>query len=159
MRRALILLAVLALFAPGSALASGFSLTEADGTFAIKNGSATKIVLHGTGAVVGRFDYGRMWFTDPNLDDGTGPLVKGADERKDLTDTSTYFGGFDVKFRSIGGKYRIVLRDVDGLSLSAVGSGRVWIAGLGGDDGSYSLDGAPFRSLPNLFAGPYTFGL
>jgi len=161
MRRVLILLAILALALPASALAATpAALNDADGTLAIKNGTATQIVIRGTGAIVGHFDYGRMWFSDPNLEDGTGPLVKGADDVTYISDTKTYFEGFDVKFRSIGGRYRIVLRDVSGLSLSAVGSGRVWLGGLGGGpDGSFSLDGAPFHSLPDKYTGPFSFGL
>lgn len=61
------------------------------------------------------------------------------------------FSGSGFRFRALGGYYRVVLRG-SGVYLFAGGHGR--IVGLQGSsfgrnaDGSYSIDGGTFRSLP-----------
>jgi hypothetical protein len=60
------------------------------------------------------------------------------------------FSGSGFRFRAIDGTYRVVVRG-SGIYLFAGGRGSVWLHGSSVDrhgDGSYSLNGAAFRSLP-----------
>jgi hypothetical protein len=62
----------------------------------------------------------------------------------------TRFTGVGFRFRAIGGFYRVVVRST-GVYLFAGGRGNVRLRGSSFDksgDGKYSVDGAPFRSLP-----------
>lgn len=60
------------------------------------------------------------------------------------------FSGSGFRFRAPGGYYRVVVRG-SGIYLFAGGAGRVWLHGSSLDpsaDGTYSIHGGPFRSLP-----------
>ena len=62
----------------------------------------------------------------------------------------TRYSGSGFRFRAIGALYRVVVRST-GVYLFAGGRGNVTLRGSSFDlsgDGKYSLDGAPFRSLP-----------
>jgi hypothetical protein len=64
--------------------------------------------------------------------------------------TGTEYSGSGFRFRAIGGFYRIVVRGV-GVYLFAGGSGNVTLQGSSvypRSDGTFSLNGRPFRSLP-----------
>jgi hypothetical protein len=54
------------------------------------------------------------------------------------------FAGTNFRFRAIGGYYRVVVRG-SGVYLFAGGHGHV---SLRGSDGTYSVNGGKFRSLP-----------
>ncbi|TML77437.1 MAG: hypothetical protein E6G12_04140 [Actinobacteria bacterium] len=59
--------------------------------------------------------------------------------------------GSGFRFRAMGGAYRVVVRG-SGVYLFAGGQGRVTLQGstiYPGADGSYSVDGGPWLSLPN----------
>jgi hypothetical protein len=63
----------------------------------------------------------------------------------------TEFRGSGYRFRAIGGFYRVVVRGA-GLYLFAGGAGNVRLRGSATyphTDGTYSVDGAAFRSLPS----------
>ena len=49
-----------------------------DGALSVKNADG-RVVIVGKGAVIGRFDKGQVTIKDPNPNDGTGPIVTGAD--------------------------------------------------------------------------------
>ena len=60
------------------------------------------------------------------------------------------FSGSDFRFRAMGGSYRVVVRGA-GIYLFAGGRGRVTLRGSSvypKADGSYSVNGGAFRSLP-----------
>jgi hypothetical protein len=62
----------------------------------------------------------------------------------------TEYSGSGFRFRAIGGFYRVVVRG-SGVYLFAGGVGKVTLRGSSAyrsNDGTYSVDGAPFRSLP-----------
>ncbi|HZT84796.1 MAG TPA: hypothetical protein VE984_05175 [Gaiellaceae bacterium] len=62
----------------------------------------------------------------------------------------TEYSGSGFRFRAIGGFYRVVVRGA-GVYLFAGGLGQVTLRGSSAyrrKDGWYSVDGAPFRSLP-----------
>ena len=115
------------------------SIRDARGTFAVK----------ATGGVIGSFARGRVIVTDPDPNDGTGPIVTGDDWHKDRSDTTTVYGGSRVRFRLIGGSFKIRVIGV-GVNLSVVGRGAVSLVGDGtADDGSYSIDGGDYVSIPD----------
>jgi hypothetical protein len=93
---------------------------------------------------------GRVWLIDPIDGDGTGPIVTGDEWSKDRDATTTTWGGNKVRFRIIGGSFRIVVKG-RGINLSLVGRGNVTLDGAGtGDDGSYSVNGGEYLTMPAL---------
>jgi hypothetical protein len=64
--------------------------------------------------------------------------------------TGREFRGSGFRFRAMGGYYRVVVHG-SGVYLFAGGQGKVWLHGSSfapRSDGTYSVDGGPFRSLP-----------
>jgi hypothetical protein len=134
--------------------AVGFAVLDGvdDGTLSIKNGTG-RTLLQFNGSAVGRLGHGRIVVTDPFDGDGAGFDFWGCDNRFDKTDTTTVCNGSDIRFRAIGGRYKIFVRG-SGIYLSAVGHGSVILDGRGEDpdvdgDGVFSLNDGPYRSLPN----------
>jgi hypothetical protein len=127
-----------------------------DGTLSVKDARGV-ITLQGParGAVIGSIAKGSVLINDPIDGDGTGPIVTGDDWSKEKTDTSTIWGGSKVRFRIIGGTFRIVVRG-RGINLSFVGKGSVILNGAGtDDDGSYATNGSDYNLIP-AFALPFT---
>jgi hypothetical protein len=157
--RRLIWLTVLAFVL--AAPAAGFALTgDGDGTLSVKAGVG-KVYVNFNGSAVGRLRSGYIKLTDPVASDGIGFDFSGCEaetDRSDLTtnrsDTITICKGKDLRFRAIGGKYRISMNGV-GTYLSAVGHGYAVLDGAGynpavGSDGTYSLNDEPYKSLPDF---------
>jgi hypothetical protein len=145
--RRLLTFAVLAfaLALPVGAAARG--LSPSDGTLSVKDGRGV-ITIQGRGGVIGSFAKGSVLINDPVDGDGTGPIVTGDDWSKDKTDTATLWGGTKVRFRIIGGTFRIVVKG-RGINLSFVGKGSVILNGYGtDDDGSYSINGSDYNLIP-----------
>jgi hypothetical protein len=142
-----------ALVAAGSAAA--FAGGSTDGTLTVKNGVA-KVLFQGKGGVIGRLAKGQVTIKDPEPDDGTGPIVTGADAVEVLSDTTTRYRGTNIRFRIIGGRMAVSV-DASGVDLSAIGTGTVRIDGRGTfDDGTWALNGgAPQPILDSV----YTFTL
>ena len=92
-----------------------------DGTLSVSDARGT-ITINGRGAVIGSFARGSVTISDPIDGDGTGPIVTGDDWSKEKNDTTTTWGGTKVRFRIIGGTFRIVVRG-RGINLSLVGKG------------------------------------
>ncbi|MGZ8697775.1 MAG: hypothetical protein ACXWZ1_10535, partial [Gaiellaceae bacterium] len=129
------MLAALALPAASAARSQGAS----DGTLSVQDARGT-ITISGRGGVIGSFARGSVTISDPVDGDGTGPVVTGDEWSKDRGATTTTWGGTKVRFRIIGGFFRIVVKG-RGINLSLVGTGRVTLDGAGtGDDGSYSVN-------------------
>ena len=143
--RLLPFLVLLALAAPGGS--AGATTGADDGTLSVKDATGT-IAIRATGGFIGRFDRGTITIVDPVADDGTGPIVSGAEHERDVSDTKTIYSGTKVRFRLIGGRFRILIRGT-GIDLSVVGHGTVLLDGRGGSDGRYSFDGADYASLPD----------
>ncbi len=124
-----------------------------DGTLSVRDGRAA-IVLRMKGGVIGRFASGKLTVTDA-ADDADTVVVRGAERERDLTQRTTVYSGTNIRFRVSADK-RIVVK-IDGLkiNLSAVGRGDGWINGRGDPeegiyfDGSYSLNGGDYKSLPD----------
>ena len=153
MRRLLslaVLVCALALPAGVAARPSG----PADGTLSVKDARGI-ITIQGRGGVIGSFAKGSVTINDPVDGDGTGPIVTGEEWSKDKSETATVWGGAKVRFRMIGGAFRIVVRG-RGINLSFVGKGNVILNGYGTDaDGSYAVNGSDYNLIP-AFALPFT---
>jgi opacity protein-like surface antigen len=153
MKFLLLTAALLALGVPAAASAS--HLDPADGTLSVRDGRGS-FTITARGGVIGSFVRGRVIITDPVGGDGTGPIVSGDDWHRDRSDTTTVFGGTRVRFRLIGGTFKIRVVGT-GVNLSVVGRGAVTLNGQGtDDDGSYSLNGAEYASVPNFAQFPLT---
>jgi hypothetical protein len=153
MRRHLVVIAVLALALPATALA--VKGDAADGSLSVRQGHGTFIV-NARGGIIGSFARGRVVITDPIDGDGTGPIVSGDDWHKERSDTTTVYGGTRVRFRLIGGKFTMKVVG-NGVSLAVVGQGKVTLNGDGtDDDGVYSVNGGAYEAVP---AAPFQFPL
>ena len=143
-------LAALALPAASAACDQGAS----DGTLSVQSGRGT-ITISARGGVIGSFARGSVTISDPIEGDGTGPIVTGDDfPPVEKNDTTTTWRGTKVRFRIIGGSFRIVVRG-RGINLSLVGTGKVTLDGAGtGDDGSYSVNGGDYLAVP-AFSFPF----
>jgi hypothetical protein len=144
-RRLLIVPALIALVAP--TLAGARPGAVGDGALILKDASG-RIVLQAKGGVIGRFDEGALIVRDPNPDDELEAVVTGAEQRKALDDFVTVYTGKNIRFRFIGGRFKITLR-TSGMDLSATGKGIVTLQGAGTlDDGTYSFNGEKPKPLP-----------
>jgi len=153
MRRLLTFAMLAALALPAASAARTHN--SSDGTLSVRDGRGT-ITISGRGGVIGSFARGSVTITDPVDGDGTGPVVTGDDWSKDRSDTTTTWGGTKVRFRMIGGTFRMVVKG-RGINLSLVGKGTVTLKGAGTEnDGSYSVNGADYTPLP---AFPLPFSL
>jgi hypothetical protein len=153
MRRLLTFAVLAALALPGAVAARTQGVN--DGTVSVSDARGT-ITIAGRGGVIGSFARGSVTINDPVDGDGTGPIVTGDDWSKDRDATTTTWGGTKVRFRIIGGSFRIVVRG-KGINLSLVGRGNVTLTGAGTtDDGTYSVNGSDYFPLPGF---PYLFAL
>jgi hypothetical protein len=151
MRRLLTFAVLVGLVLPAAAFARPAGIN--DGTLSIQDGDG-KIVIAGRGGVIGSFAKGSVTISDPVDGDGTGPIVTGDEWSKDRSDTVTTWGGTRVRFRMIGGIFRIVVKG-RGINLSFVGKGQVTITGAGTlDDGTYSVNGGDYSAIPFQVAFP-----
>jgi hypothetical protein len=154
MRRLLTFAMLAALVLPAASAARVQGAT--DGTVSVRDARGT-ITISGRGGVIGSFAQGRVTISDPVDGDGTGPIVTGDDFPPiERNDTTTTWRGTKVRFRIIGGSFRIVVKG-RGINLSLVGKGNVTLDGAGtGDDGSYSVNGGDYLALPGF---PFAFPL
>jgi opacity protein-like surface antigen len=151
MRRLLTFAVLVALALPAAVAAR--TLGPNDGTLSVSGGRGT-VIIAGHGAVIGSFLRGSVMINDPIDGDGTGPIVTGDEWSKEKSLTATTWGGTKVRFRIIGGTFRIVVKG-RGINLSVVGKGTVTLNGAGtDDDGTYSVNGAVYDTMPNL---PFAF--
>jgi hypothetical protein len=141
MRKISVLLALLALGLPVAGLAGSSS---GDGTLSVEDGRG-KVTIQARGGLIGRVDRGSVTIFDLTPEDTYLPVVFGDDQPVALVgDTGLKYTGNSVRFRFIGGRYRIVIQG-RGIDLSVVGKGFGSIKGDPGQLGVYSLDGADCR--------------
>ena len=145
MRRFAPILLVLLLALPATAWA--MRSLPGDGTLVVDNGRG-QVTVRARGGIIGRFDSGRLVVEDTGLG-GSGPIVYGAERIRDLGLHRMLYVGEDVRFRMIGGLYRVTIQAV-GMDVSAVGRGTVVLDATGFTDlpGRFSINGGPFQSLP-----------
>jgi hypothetical protein len=152
-RLAVISVSLLALAVPAAAWA--MAQAPGDGTLVVKNGAAPHgvpvVTLIVTGAAIGRVtNLGTIVIDDSTPTDSFSPEVTGYTSHQDTSYTATKWTGVNMKFRAVGGTYKITIYG-SGVDLSAVGRGFVTLTGIPDattGDGTYSLNGDPPRSLP-----------
>ncbi|MFO7573449.1 MAG: hypothetical protein R6W48_12745 [Gaiellaceae bacterium] len=149
----LIMLFMCALVAAAAMAASVAAGEPSNGTLSIERGKGL-VVLEIRGSVLGRLSSGMVRVTDTTPNDRFVPVIAGrrlTQER--IGPRTTIYRGQGLRFRMLGGGYRIVARG-EGLSLSAVGRGYVVLLGerkLPTDDaGVYSVDGVDCSEEPDL---------
>jgi hypothetical protein len=146
--RALLTFAMLsALALPAASAARDQGAT--DGTLSVRDARGT-VTISVRGGVIGSFARGSVRISDPVDGDGTGPIVTGDEWSNERDATTTTWGGTRVRFRIIGGAFRIVVKG-RGINLSLVGKGNVTLDGAGTlDDGSYSVNGGEYLAMPEF---------
>jgi hypothetical protein len=103
------------------------------------------VLLDVRGSILGRLSSGTLRVTDLTPNDRYVPLVFGRKvSQNPLGPRTTVYKGKGLRFRMLGGRYRVVARG-SGIDVSAVGRGATVLDGepafLGDDVGVYSLDG------------------
>jgi hypothetical protein len=161
MRRFFPLVLVMALLLPAAAWAAtgslGSSRAPGDGTLVVDNGNGS-VVVRARGGILGRFDQGTVIISDLDPIDGRVPVVSGAETFRFLSGGRTQYSGDDIRFRMIGGLFRVQV-NATGIDVSAVGRGTAVLDATGFTDfpGRFSLDGGSFHALPGR-ATTYTLG-
>jgi hypothetical protein len=161
MRRFFPLVLVMALLLPAAAWAAtgtlGSSRAPGDGTLVVDNGNGN-VVVRARGGILGRFDQGSVIISDLDPTDGRVPVVSGAETFRFLSGGRTLYSGDDIRFRMIGGLFRVQV-NATGIDVSAVGRGTAVLDATGFTDfpGRFSLDGGQFHPLPGR-ATTYTLG-
>ena len=152
--RRLLPLAVLALALALPAGAAARVDGANDGTLSVKDARGV-MTVQGRGGVIGTIAKGSITITDPVDGDGTGPIITGDDfPPVEKSETTTTWRGNKVRFRIIGGWFKIVVRG-RGINLSFVGKGQVILNGAGtDDDGTYAANGSEYNIIP-AFALPF----
>jgi hypothetical protein len=145
MRTLLVALASAALALP--ALAWATSGAADDGTLSVKNGDGVIFVV-ARGTIIGACDKCRVSIVDPSPDDGSPAVVDGAETHKDVSDTHDIYSGTDVRFRLVGGFFKIRVSG-SGIDLGVVAKGWVRIQGYDSNTGTFSVNGATPRLLPS----------
>jgi hypothetical protein len=143
-RTTLVLFMLLALSLP---VGGGAAPSAGDGTLSVDGGRG-KVTIDARGAVIGRLASGTVTIWDLTPEDANLPVVWGDDFPVRLVgETGVRYSGTGMRFRVIGGRYRITVagRDID---LSAVGKGWATLRADEAtfDSGVYSIDGADCSS-------------
>jgi len=147
MRKILYACLIAALALPAVSIAA--RRAPGDGTLSVKDARGLVLVT-ARGGLIGRCAKRcEILIDDPVPGDGSGPVVFGDDFARQVSDTAMIYRGNDIRFRIIGGAYRVKVTGV-GINLSAVGKGSFTLDGAGtGDDGSYAVDGGEYLPLPD----------
>jgi hypothetical protein len=124
-----------------------------DGTLTVRDGRGT-IAIKFKGSIIGRLTKGTVTITEP-ADQTATIIVRGAERTRYPSDTTTVYTGNNIRFRIADDKRVAIKLQGKGLNFSAVGRGDGWVDGLGDPsggiffDGSYSLNGGAYQSLPD----------
>lgn len=128
---------------PAALLGHAAAAEPSNGTLSVERGKGL-VVLELRGSVLGRLASGTLRVLDTTPRDRYQPVVLGRKLTQERVGPShVVYRGQGVRFRMVGGGYRVVIRG-EGISLSAVGRGSVVLVGerrLATDDaGVYSLE-------------------
>jgi hypothetical protein len=135
----------------GATLATAARAPVEDGTLSIRDGRAN-ITLKMRGGIIGRFGRGKLWVADS---DTGSVVVRGAERSRDAAGNMTLYSGQNIRFRIDDERRTVVRIHAAKINLSAVGRGDGVLDGWGDPqsgvffDGSYSLNGEDYRSLPD----------
>lgn len=150
--RALILF-VCAIAAAVVVAASAAGAVRDSGQLSLERGRGSA-ALELRGVVLGRLTSGTLRVTDLTPRDRFVPTVSGRKvTAQRIGPKTTLYRGVGIRFKVLGGRYRLVLRG-SGMSVSAVGVGEVVLDGdsrwIGDDVGVFSLDGVDCVMAPEL---------
>ena len=141
---------ILAVFASAAlalpALAWATSGAADDGTLSVKNGDGV-IFVAARGTIIGACDHCRVSIVDPSPDDGAPAVVNGAETHKDVSDTHDIYAGSDVRFRLVGGFFKVRISGT-GIDLGVVAKGWCRLQAYDSNTGTFSVNDAPDRPLP-----------
>lgn len=124
-----------------------------DGTLSVRDGKGT-VIVRIKGGVIGRIARGKLTVTD-SLHDSEVEVVRGAERSRDLNARTTMYSGTNIRFRISDERRFVVKLEGNKINLSAVGRGEVVLDGKGDAaddvffDGTYSLNGSEYKSLPD----------
>jgi hypothetical protein len=125
-----------------------------DGTLNVRDGHGSMAVKF-RGSVIGRLGRGTLTVTDaPNQ--GATIVVRGAERTRAIGPRTTAYSGKNIRFRVAHTRPVVVQVNGKAINFSAVGRGDGWMDGRGDPaagiffDGAFSLNGAPYQSLPDL---------
>ena len=124
-----------------------------DGTLTVQHGRGT-IAMKLKGSIIGRLSKGTLTITEP-ADQTATIIVRGAERTRYPSETTTVYTGNNIRFRVADDRKLTLRLNGKGMNFSAVGRGDGWMDGLGDPsdgiffDGSYSLNGGPYQSLPD----------
>jgi hypothetical protein len=144
MRKLLIPLALVVLAVP---LAATAAVGAGEGTLSVENARG-KVTVQAKGAILGRISVGSVVVYDLTPNDAYEPFISGDDYVKLVGETGIQYGGRNLRFRLIGGAYRIVVKGT-GIDLSVVANGMAILEGdtnAPGGAGVYSTDGTDCRT-------------
>lgn len=125
-----------------------------DGTLSVRDGRAS-LQLRLKGGVIGRFGRGKLTVVDA-LGDTSTVVVRGAEKVSSPNDRTTVYTGRNIRFRIADDKRFVVKMNASKINFSAVGRGNGWLDGWGNPakgiyfDGSYSLNGGAYKSIPDV---------
>ena len=143
MRRLVVLVILLALAAP--AAVSGSVRGASDGTLSIRdlNGvpAGVSLEIRARGGLIGRCDQCAFRLEDRDPADLAVPIVAGTDLTKrdiDGDDEIEFYTGSDVRWKMIGGKFTLRVRQGRDVDISVAGTGLVRLRGAAG---TYSVNG------------------
>lgn len=155
MRRALLITVVLALAIPVAAAAR--TLVPGDGSMVVRSGDGLVRLIDFKGAILGRIANGTLVIVDPKGGDCDALLVWDADDSwprvrtvgDDTVLECVFKTTSGMRFRIVGGTNTVRV-NARGIALSAVGQGLGYVRGskVAAEDGTYSVDGSDWRSLP-----------
>jgi len=148
--RITVFLSVLALFVPGAGHSQG---PPQNGTLSIREGRGI-VQLDARGSMTGRAN-GKITITDPKPYDSKRPLVYGATKTTFKNVRTTVYQGKNLRFRLIGARFDFRIQGKS-IYLSAIARGTGSLDGTGDPsaniyyDGVWSLNDAPYQSLPDV---------
>src|SRR4249920_500833 len=87
-----------------------------DGSVSVKNGDG-KVSIVARGSFIGYCDSCKIWVNDPYPTDGAGALITNSEVSFNLTDTKTVYRGSQMRFRMVGGFWRVIVQG-KGIDLS-----------------------------------------
>lgn len=145
----ILVIAALVLLGGVPAAANAVGGGAGDGTLAVTGASGT-VGIASRGALIAQIDRGKVILDDRDTKDGKAPVVWGYENKRDISDTKALYSGTDIRFRIIGGFFRVKVIGT-GIDLSLVGRGSVTLGPALGlfTLGTYSLNDGFLLPFPD----------